>query len=93
MQHHNPQTHFEKEMLMLLSELLAVNVSIKNQLNKAEAEIVAKVAELQASVDALTTQLADVALTPEQSQSVTDVQAAAQALDDINPDLVVPPAV
>jgi hypothetical protein len=92
MEHHDrhtkPLTHFEKETIMLLSELLTINQSVKGQLNKVETEIIAKTSELQAAIDALTAQLADVALTPEQAQSVTDVQAAAQALDDLNPDPV-----
>jgi DNA-binding protein H-NS len=91
MEHHEQHrklTHFEKETLMLLSELLTINQSIKGQLSKAEAEIIAKTAALQASIEALTAQLANAELTPEQAQSVTDVQAAAQALDDLNPDPV-----
>ena len=77
---------------MKLSELLTVNESVKGQLNKAEAEITAKLADLQAAVDNLTAQLADVTLTDAQAQSVADVQAAAQALDDVVPDVVLEPA-
>jgi len=90
--HDNHDNHTIKDILMKITELLTINQSIKGQLNKAEKEIVAKIAELQTAVDALTAQLADATLTPEQEQSVTDVQAAAQALDDLNPD-VVPPVV
>ena len=75
-----------KEIKMLLSELLTVNVSIKNQLNKVEQEIISKTKTLQDSITALTEQLANVELTPEQTQSVLDVQAAVQALDDLTPD-------
>ena len=75
---------------MKLSELLTINESIKGQLNKAENEILAKTAVLQASIDTLTAQLADAPLTAEQEQSVKDVQAAAQALDDLNADTVDP---
>jgi hypothetical protein len=89
----NQPTKTERIICMKLSELLAANVSIKNQLNKAEAEIVAKIAALQAAVDTLTASLADVELTAEQAQSVTDLQTAAQALDDLNPDLIVEPVV
>ena len=71
---------------MKLNELLTANVSILNQLTKAEAEIIAKVAALEAAVEALNMQLANVELTPEQADSVVDLQEAAQALDDINPD-------
>lgn len=76
---------------MKLNELLAVNVSIKDQLNKAEAEILAKVAALNEAILNLTQQLENVDLTAEQEQSVLDLQTAAQALDDINPDVVVEP--
>jgi DNA-binding protein H-NS len=79
-------TYFLQEIKMKLSELLQINTSIKNQLNKAEKEIVEKVAALQAAIDKLTQQMSDVELTDEQSQSVLDVQAAGQALDDLNAD-------
>jgi hypothetical protein len=92
---------------MTLSELLAANESIKNQLNKSEAEIVAKIAALQAAVDTLTesvtmrctqsvlqaavdtltASLADVELTEEQAQSVTDLQAAVQALEALDQEI------
>jgi hypothetical protein len=86
----NP-TPIERGIIMKINELLTINTSIKNQLNKAEAEIVAKIAALQAAVDTLTASLADVELTAEQAQSVTDLQTAAQALDDLNPDLIPEP--
>lgn len=76
---------------MKLSELLAINESVKDQLNKVETEIVAKLAELQAAIEKLTTDLADVVLTDAQAQSVADVQAAVQKLDDIIPDQAVEP--
>jgi hypothetical protein len=79
-------TRLERTILMNLEELLTTNESIKNQLNKAETELVARLADLQASVDKLTAALASVELTPEQEQSVTELQAAAQALDDLTPD-------
>jgi flagellar motor switch protein FliM len=89
--HHKPEpthtlTHLEREIIMKLSELLFQNTSIKNQLNKVEVEIVAKLAELQAAVDKLTENLADITLTDEQTQSVLDVQTAVDALDKIVPD-------
>jgi hypothetical protein len=84
----NQPTETERGIIMKLKDLLAANVSIKNQLNKAEAEIVAKVAALQTAVDNLTAGLADADLTAEQEQSVTDLQTAAQALDDLNPDII-----
>ena len=73
---------------MLLSELLAVNVSLKDQLTKIDLEIVAKLAELQAAIDKLTQQLGDVVLTAEQVQSITDLQSAVDALDNLNPDSI-----
>ena len=73
---------------MLLSELLAVNVSLKDQLTKIDLEIVAKLAELQAAIDKLTQQLGDVVLTAEQVQSITDLQSAVDALDNLNPDAI-----
>jgi SMC interacting uncharacterized protein involved in chromosome segregation len=85
--HHNPhhKTQYE-ELLMKINELLQINQSITGQLNKAEAEIVARIAALQAAVDDLTAQLADQDLTPEQVASLEALQASAQALDDITPD-------
>jgi len=81
-------THLEREILMKLSELLTVNNSLTNQLSKIDIEIVAKLGDLQASVDKLTQQLADVELSDEQSQSVTAVQEAVNALDAIIPDSI-----
>ena len=74
---------------MNLSELLLANQSIQSQLSKVEAEVVAKLSELQAAIDKLMADLADAPLTIEQAESVTEVQNAVQALDDIIPD--VPP--
>lgn len=71
---------------MKLVELLSINESVKNQLNKVETEIVARLEELQTTIDKLAANMADVVLTDEQAQSVLDVQAAVQKLDDIVPD-------
>jgi len=71
---------------MKINELLQINQSITGQLNKVEAEIIAKIAALQDAVNALTAQLADQDLTPEQVASLTDLQNVAQSLDDIVPD-------
>jgi hypothetical protein len=81
-------THLEREILMKLSEALQQNVSIKNQLNKAEVEIVKRLATMQAAIDKLTQQFADIELTPEQVASFDELKAAAQALDDLNEDEV-----
>ena len=71
---------------MLLSELLTKNQSIVGQLNKVEAEIVKKVADLQAAIDKLTEQMGDVELTAEQIASFDAVQTAVDALDALNAD-------
>jgi hypothetical protein len=83
--HHKPL----EEIQMKLSELLAINTGIAGQLSKIETEVVTHAATLQAAIDNLTAQLADVVLTDEQAQSVNAVIAAAQRLDDLNPDAVV----
>jgi hypothetical protein len=77
-----------EDILMKLSELLEVNQSVVGKLNKVEAEVVAAVSVLQARIDDLVAGLADVELTAEQAQSVADLQAAAQRLDDLNADPV-----
>jgi predicted nucleic acid-binding Zn-ribbon protein len=82
--------HVLKEISMKLSDVLSANVSIRDQLTKVEVEIVKRVADLQAAIDALTQQLADVELTPEQVASFDELKAAAQGLDDLNADEIVP---
>jgi hypothetical protein len=86
--HHPHNTNTEREIIMKLEELLTINNSIKDQLTKIDQEIIAKLADLQAAIDQLNQQLADVELTAEQAQSVQDVQDAVQALDDIIPDAI-----
>jgi len=71
---------------MLLSDLLTINASIVGQLNKVEVEIVKRLGDLQAAIDTLTQQLANLELTEEQAASFEAVRVAAQALDDIVPD-------
>jgi hypothetical protein len=73
---------------MKISELLTVNQSIKGQLNKAEAEIVGKVADLNNKIDVLLNMANNADLPEEVNQSIADVQTAAQALDDIVADPV-----
>jgi hypothetical protein len=80
--------NFEDYILMKISELLTVNQSIKGQLNKAEAEIVGKVTELNAKIDELVAAAGNADLPEEVNQSIADVQTAAQALDDIVADPV-----
>jgi len=79
-------TYFLRRIEMLLSELLTKNQSIVGQLNKVEAEIVKKVADLQAAIDKLTEQMGDVELTAEQTASFDAVQTAVDALDALNAD-------
>ena len=76
---------------MKLFEMLAINESISGQLSKVENEITDRFAALQKSIDDLTAQLASAELTPEQAASVLAVQAEAQKLDDLTPDIVKPP--
>jgi hypothetical protein len=80
--------NFEDFILMKISELLTANQSIKGQLNKAEAEIVGKVAELNAKIDELIAAAGNADLPEEVNQSIAEVQTAAQALDDIVADPV-----
>jgi hypothetical protein len=86
--HHPHNTHTEREILMKLEELLTINNSIKDQLTKIDQEIIAKLADLQAAIDALTQQLSEVELSEEQAASVTAVQDAVNALDAIIPDAI-----
>ena len=62
------------------AELAATLATVKTQLTKASGEITARI---QALVDALA---AAGGTTPEVDAAVADLQAVAQALDDINPD-------
>ncbi len=87
----NPEK--ERELFMKLSELLAANESLVGQLNKVEVEIVTRLNDLQTAIDKLTLDLEDVDLTIDQENSVAEVQAAAQRLDDIIPDPIPGPIV
>jgi propanediol dehydratase small subunit len=73
----------QKRILMRLSDLLTLNNSLYGQVTKIDAEVTAKLAELQAAIDNLTATLADAPLTDEQASSVDAVVAAVQKLDDI----------
>ena len=68
---------------MKLSDLLTLNNSLYGQVTKIDAEVTAKLAELQAAIDNLTAILVDAPLTDEQTASVDAVVAAVQKLDDI----------
>jgi hypothetical protein len=85
--HYNPhhKTHYEI-IIMKIEELVTINQSIKGQLNKAEAEIIARIANLNAKIDELIAAAANADLPQEVADSLLEVQSAAQALDDITPD-------
>jgi len=78
---------------MRLSDLLTLNNSLYGQVTKIDAEVTAKLAELQAAIDNLTATLADAPLTGEQASSVDAVVAAVQKLDGIIPDAIPEPPV
>jgi hypothetical protein len=78
---------------MKIEELLKINVSIKDQLNKAEKEIVTKVDDLQAKIDKLVANAANADLPEDVVQSITDLQASAKALDDLTPDVTPTPPI
>jgi predicted transcriptional regulator len=75
-----------EEIEMRLNELLQINTSIKDQLNKAETEIIAKVAALQAAIDELVENAGNADLPEDVVESILAVQTAAQSLDDLNAD-------
>lgn len=62
--------------------------ALAEQSNKSFAEITAKIAESAAAFDALSAQLADRDLTPEEQAAFDAAKASMQALDDIVPDPV-----
>jgi hypothetical protein len=86
--HHNPhhKPHTLEDIFMKIDELVTINQSIKGQLNKAEAEILDNIADLRAKIDELVAAAANADLPQEVVDSLTEVQAAAQALDDVTPD-------
>jgi precorrin-2 methylase len=86
-------THFEEAIIMKLNELLAINVSVKDQLNKAEQEIIAKVTTLQEKIQELIDAASNADLPQDVVDSLVEVQTAAQSLDDLNPDVVEEPPV
>ena len=85
--------HTVEDLFMKLTELVTINQSIKGQLNKAEQEIIAKVADLQEKIDELVANAADADLPQEVVDSLTEVQTASQALDDLNADVIEEPPV
>ena len=93
---HPPQhihQHTVEDLIMKLTEFVTINQSIKGQLNKAEQEIIAKVTTLQEKIDELVANAADADLPQEVVDSLTEVQTASQALDDLNADVIEEPPV
>lgn len=64
---------------MKLKDLPGVLVSVKEQIEKAKAEVIAKIAALEAA-------LGDVDLSPEAEAALESLKATAQGIDDIVPD-------
>jgi anion-transporting ArsA/GET3 family ATPase len=75
----------------------------KRDLEESERRIIVKLSELQEAINGVNTQLdkatkeivdafKDVTLTPEQTAAIDRLKAAAQALDDLNPDVPPPTA-
>jgi len=63
---------------------------VKTQLRKAKLELTAKLAELNANVESLTAALESADVVDEDVvNSLNDVRAVAQELDDLVPDVVV----
>ena len=71
---------------MKLVEAIALLTAVGEQATKAQIEIVAKLGELQSSVDNLNAALASVDLTEDQAAAVVAVVNIVQELDDIIPD-------
>ena len=64
-----------------MNELAGALAEVQTQLDKAKAEIVAKVAALEAALN-------DVTLPADAEAALASLKASAQALDDLNPDVV-----
>lgn len=62
-----------------ISQLASALMAIQNQLAKAQAEILEKIASLQAALN-------DVELPAEAEQALADLISRAQQLDDVVPD-------
>ena len=73
-----------KEVSMKLSELTPVLTALASELDKAKAEIVGKIAELESA-------LSDVDVPADAQAAIDALKAKAQSLDDIVPDAPVPP--
>lgn len=85
------------QLTQQLADLQAAIAAAKEQIQKAKAEVVGKIDTLNQRITDLETQLANGAITPEVQAaldavkaSVTDLQTASQAIDDVVPDA--PPA-
>ena len=78
------QKALEKDIMAKLSELATALTDVSTKLEKARAEIVAKIAELQAALGA------DVDLPADVQAALDALTAKAQELDDIVPDAPAP---
>lgn len=82
--HIDSQLHRLKEIItMNQAELAQALADIKTQADKAKAEIVQKVADLEAAI------AAGGVTSPEVDAAVTALKGSVQGLDDLNPDPVV----
>ncbi len=75
----------ERTIMASQAEHAAQLVAVKEQLDKAKAEIVANVAALEAAIAAAG------ATTPEVDAALAALKGSAQGLDDLNPDAPVDP--
>lgn len=66
---------------MKLSELAVAVTGISDQLAKAQAEIVAKIGELESA-------LSDVEIPADAQTAIDNLKTSAQGLDDIVPDVI-----
>jgi chromosome segregation ATPase len=81
--------HLLVELKMNIAEAVALLTATTEQAQKAQAEIVLKISELQASISELTANMESATLSAEQAAAVDAVVVAVQALDDIVPDVPV----
>lgn len=86
----NEARKIERNIMAELSELAGILSGISDRIDKAQAEITAEIAALKAA-------LSTVAIPADAQASLDRLAAQAQALDDLNPDVVTtttpPPAV
>ncbi len=74
--------HNLEKIMSTQAEAAAALAALAAQVDKAKAEVLAKIAELQAAADAAG------AVTPELQAAIDAVGVAAQGIDDVVPDAV-----